>query len=76
MKASKHLINYSFKVRDYLTIELCESVVHNPLRIELQLDGRKRYWGYIEKYNKYLRVVVDKDGETILTAHFDRNFKI
>jgi IMP cyclohydrolase len=50
--------------------------VHNPLRIELQLDGRKRYWGYIEKYNKYLRVVVDKDGETILTAHFDRNFKI
>jgi len=59
-----------------LSQELCEYAIDNSIRKEIQEDGRMRYWTYIEKYNKYLRVVVDNDGETILTAHFDRNFKI
>ncbi|MFC2129958.1 hypothetical protein ACFLSQ_00840 [Bacteroidota bacterium] len=76
MKLSKHYINYSAKVRDYLTLELCEYVIHNPIKTEVQIDGRTRYWAYIEKYKKYLRVVVEKDGKEILTAHFDRDFKL
>lgn len=76
MKASKHFLEYSVKLRDYLTLDLCEYVVKNHIRLELQTDGRIRYWGYVAKYNKYLRVVVDNDGETILTAFFDRDFKL
>ncbi len=76
MKLSKHYINYTAKVRDYLSLDLCEYVIENPIRTQVQKDGRTRYWAYIEKYKKYLRVVVEKDGQEILTAHFDRNFNL
>ncbi len=76
LKMSEHYIEYSSPQRDYLTIELCEFVVENHIKKQNQIDGRMRYWAYIEKYNKYLRVVVDVDNETIITAHFDRNFKL
>ncbi len=75
MKLSKHFLEYSSQVRDYLTLELCEFVVDNFVSKEIQPDGRTKYWGFIQKYKKYLRVVVDIDGETIITAFFDRNFK-
>lgn len=74
MKFSKHYLEYSSKVRDYLTLEMCEYTLKNYLSAELQADGRMRYWAHIEKYNKYLRVVVENDGETIVTAFFDRNY--
>ena len=74
MKLSKHFIEYSTKIRDYLSLELCEYVVNNHVKKEIQDNGRTRYWAYISKYNKYLRVVIDNDTETVLTAFFDRNF--
>jgi hypothetical protein len=40
-----------------------------------QVDGRKRKWGYIKEVDKYLRVVVLEDNETIHNAFFDRDFK-
>lgn len=76
MKLSEHYIEYSSKMRDYLTPELCEYVINNYIKKEIQPDGRIRFWAYIEKYNKYLRVVLEKDNETVLTAHFDRGFKL
>lgn len=75
LKLSKHFLEYSLKLRDYLSLEDCEYVVNNYVSKEVQSDGRVKYWGYIQKYNKYLRVVLDSDGETIITAFFDRNFK-
>ncbi|MFH1050714.1 MAG: hypothetical protein V1779_07260 [bacterium] len=74
MKLSKHFIEYSSKLRDYLSLELCEYAVNNYVKKKIQNNGRTRYWAYISKYNKYLRVVVDNDNETVLTAFFDRNF--
>ncbi|MBX3045256.1 MAG: hypothetical protein KIT33_10575 [Candidatus Kapabacteria bacterium] len=56
-------------------MELCEFAVNNYVKREVQDDGRVRYWAYIEKYNKYLRVILEKDNETILTAFFDRDFE-
>jgi hypothetical protein len=51
-------------------------VFDNPIKEEVQSDGRIRRWAKIpEAYNKYLRVVVLEDGETIHNAFFDRSFK-
>ena len=75
MKLSEHYYEYSSKLRDYLTPEMCEYAVNNFIKKEIQDDGRIRYWAYIEKYNKYLRVVLECDDETIITAFFDRDFE-
>ena len=76
MKFSDHFEFYSSKVRPYLTKDLCERIVENPIKIKKQANGRTRYWGWSDTFNKYIRVVVLEDNETILTAHFDRNFKM
>jgi small nuclear ribonucleoprotein (snRNP)-like protein len=52
----------------------CERVVNHPLQMEVQQNGRIRYWGLIEEVDKYLRVVLLDDFETYHTACFDRNF--
>ncbi len=53
-----------------------KQVVENPMREEIQTDGRIRKWGKIEEYGgRILRVVLLEDGETIHNAFFDRSFK-
>jgi hypothetical protein len=52
-----------------------EWVFRFPEHELLQTDGRKRKWGYIKEVDKYLRVVVLEDNETIHNAFFDRDFK-
>lgn len=48
----------------------------NPIREELQNDGRVRRWAKIDKAEgKYLRFVVLEDMTTIHNAFFDRSFK-
>jgi len=47
----------------------------NPLKQEIQSDGRIRKWRYIGEVAKYLRVILLDDGETVHNAFFDRNFK-
>jgi hypothetical protein len=56
--------------------EWIEQAVQNPLREELQSDGRIRRWARIaEMENRVLRVILLEDGETVHNAFFDRNFK-
>jgi len=55
--------------------EWCERALRQPLRREVQPDGRVRYWIYIEELGKYLRVVTLADGETVHNAFPDRRFK-
>ena len=50
-------------------------VMPNPIREEVQTDGRIRKWGWIEEEERYLRVVVLSDNETIFNAFFDRRFR-
>jgi hypothetical protein len=51
-------------------------VVRNPLREEIQSDGRIRRWARIpEMENRVLRVILLEDGETVHNAFFDRRFK-
>lgn len=65
--------------RPYLTVEMCESVVADPLRREEQDDGRIRHWGRValsgEEEARILRVVTLEDGETIHNAFLDRGFR-
>lgn len=61
--------------RPYLRREWCEAVVRNPVRKEVQADGRIRHWGFVEELGRYLRVVTLGDGETIHNAMLDRRFK-
>lgn len=51
------------------------SVIANPEATEILPDGRIRHWAKIsEANNKYLRVVLLDDKETVHNAFFDRNF--
>lgn len=51
-----------------------ETVIASPSTQEKQCDGRLRYWGYIQEANKYMRIVVEPDGETVHNAFFDENY--
>ena len=61
--------------RKVIKMEWIERVCKNPQFIQEQKDGRIRKWGYIKETEKYLRVVLLKDNETIHNAFFDRDFK-
>ncbi len=42
----------------------------------VQSDGRIKKWAKISDVNKYLRVMVLEDGETVHNAFFDRTFRV
>ena len=51
------------------------SAIHNPVATFKQTDGRIKVWTKIPELEKYLRVILLEDGETVHNAFFDRNFK-
>jgi len=55
--------------------EWIQRVVDSPIKTEVQSDSRIRVWGKIEEIDKYLRVILLEDGETVHNAFFDRTFK-
>lgn len=61
--------------RPYLKMEWVEYVLTNPIRIEVQPNGRIRRWAFISEASKYLRVITESDGQTVHNAFFDRRFK-
>jgi hypothetical protein len=55
--------------------EWIERVVEAPTHEEKQADGRVRRWAPIpEMDNRFLRVILLSDGETVHNAFFDRRF--
>jgi len=52
-----------------------KTVIEKPAKIEVQSDGRIRKWARITEVEKYLRVILLADGETVHNAFFDRSFK-
>ena len=56
--------------------EWIQRVISFPERRQIQEDQRIRLWGKVpEMNNRYLRVIVLEDGETVHNAFFDRGFK-
>ena len=56
--------------------EWISRAINNPLRIQVQQDGRMRKWVEIPEEGKCLRVILLSDGETVHNALFDRTFTI
>jgi hypothetical protein len=50
-------------------------VIQKPEKVEIQSDGRIRKWAKITEVEKYLRVILLEDGETVHNAFFDRSYK-
>jgi hypothetical protein len=67
LKTTRYFEEQVLRKRPYLRREWCEQVLMNPLKREVQPDGRVRYWGIIEELGRrVLRVVTLEDGETVL----------
>jgi hypothetical protein len=65
----------SGKGSESLTIEqLKELAMTQPVAEEVQSDGRIRRWVWIAAEERYLRVVLLVDGQTVHNAFFDRRF--
>ena len=76
MKTTRYFREQVLHKRPYLKTEWIEEVLRNPIKREEQPDlERIRYWGYVEKLGKYLRVVTLQDGETVHNAFPDRDFE-
>lgn len=59
-----------------IRIEWIEQTVGNPEYEEIQDDGRVRRWKRIyEAEDRWLRVVLLEDRETVHNAFFDRSFR-
>jgi hypothetical protein len=55
--------------------EWIERAIRTPAREHVQADGRIRRWVFVlEAQNRYLRVVLLADGETVHNAFFDRRY--
>ena len=61
--------------RAWIKQEWIEFVINNPTKIEVQSDGRIKKWAKIPAEDKYLRVILLEDGETVHNAFFDRSLK-
>ncbi len=56
--------------------EWCERVIVDPLKMQIQPNGRISRWAVIPEYSdRVLRVITLEDGETLHNAYFDRNFR-
>jgi hypothetical protein len=52
-----------------------ERAITSPVHEVTQVDGRIRRWARVpEMDNRYLRVILLSDGETVHNAFFDRRF--
>ena len=77
MKYSNYF-DYTKKRQDRNSIleEWIVRAFYNPVHEEIQNDGRIWRWVKIEEAgNKFLRIVILEDMETIHNAFFDRSFK-
>jgi hypothetical protein len=76
LKTTPYFENQVLRKRPYIRREWCAQVLRNPIRRELQDDGRIRNWGYIADLGgRALRVITLADGETVHNAFPDRDFE-
>jgi hypothetical protein len=75
MKTTHYFTNSVIIRRPYLKMEWVEYVLTNPIRTEVQPNGRIRRWAFISEASKYLRIITESDGQTVHNAFFDRRFR-
>ena len=63
--------------RAMIRVEWIKRVIDHPAKETIQKDGRIRRWAPIaEMGNRYLRVILLPDGQTVHNAFFDRSFTL
>jgi len=75
MKTTEYFQTSVLMRRPYLQVQWIEQVLSDPLRVEVQDNGRVRRWGFIPEAGKYLRLVTEPGGETVHNAFFYRRFE-
>lgn len=79
MKATRYFEEQVLRKRPEIDPAWCALVLAAPIRREVQLDGRIRFWGTVQRPGepiaRVLRVVTLDDGETVHNAFFDRGFR-
>ena len=68
--------NQVLRKRPYVTRELCIRVVEQPIKIEVQVDGKVRLWAILDELGgRALRMVTLSDRRTVHNAFIDRGFR-
>lgn len=76
MNATRYFVEQVLRKRPYIKVEWCRRIIDQPIRREIQPDGRIRFWGVVpELGGRALRVITLADGQTLHNAFMDRNFK-
>ena len=60
--------------RKCIRLEWIKQAIDQPLETQVQHDGRIRKWMHVKELDKYLRVILLEDGETVHNAFFDRRY--
>ena len=76
MKSTQYFLHVRQRPdRARIKVEWIEQTITNPVYTEIQRDGRIKKWKWIPEEDKFLRVILLADGETVHNAFFDRNFR-
>lgn len=78
MKTTRYFEEQVLRKRPYLRREWCAKAIADPIRREVQADGRIRFWleaATGKGGSHVLRVVTLDDGETVHNPFLDRNFR-
>lgn len=79
MKTTRYFEEQVLRKRPYIDRQWCASALAEPMRREVQEDGRIRYWREVtlsgETEPRVPRVVTLEDSETAHNAFLDRNFR-
>jgi len=77
VKTTRYFQSLSKKAdRVIIKTEWIQQVIDTPESEMTQMEGRIRIWGKVsEAGNRYLRVILLQDRETVHNAFFDRRFK-
>lgn len=74
MKTTRYFQEQVLRKRKYLKIEWIKRAILEPDHVEIQPDGRLRYYILIPELGTHVRVVTLDDGETVHNAFIDRAF--
>jgi len=61
--------------RRKIDLDDVKRALEHPTHRAVQPDGRSRHWVWVEARQRWLRVIVESDAETVHNAFFDRNFR-
>lgn len=77
MKTSGHFDDDVSKRPDRISIsdEWVDQARREPEYVEHQQNGRTKHWIYVEGRERWLRIMVLEDGETVHTKFWDRGFE-